>query len=481
MFPYVTIKIATRYSSFCLYKGSGCIRCNFVSIPSSHRGNREADEEAAPKEVKCFHEEASIFATLLCSFHERVHGTGESLDAKHKSKTAKLVVRITDQCRFICGRVYTLVRKFADIHGSHDTSLATLWARVQWAIQKPDLEAMRLLMNSAKATVTLLLQLFTLDEVGPTCNYDPVAKRCSVVWLDQLKNMTEAAKQARKELKDYKEKWFILEDSTSEECDIMASTTREIEKFVVNTIKSQRRAQESRQIPRDRRPPRHPSPPLSLDENTAEMAVVPLVVSTHDDRERGQGLTLARPSEVPRSNNQRPLSVGEYPSTPPRRRRCRHEVFGMRLRDDGTQVSEGYGEWPHDVHGSKTSFTDSVGNTDVERQAGRRAHFSAEKDRQSKEHQSGGDAVLDGAGAAEDESKVMPQPLSPLVEDEGKHIPILGKDIQAASRTIHGRAVAGLTTEAQGHMYPWLHSAATAAEDDHEDHALPHPWSSIYA
>jgi preprotein translocase subunit Sss1 len=120
--------------------------------------------QSAPKEVKHFLNETSIFSSLLTSFYSVAEEATKHLGAIQQSKRAELIDRIAYQCDSAHWGIELFARKVKEIHGGRSSKLSLLCARVLWVLRKPDTEEVQLFMNNAKQTVTLLLSLMVLEQ-----------------------------------------------------------------------------------------------------------------------------------------------------------------------------------------------------------------------------------------------------------------------------------------------------------------------------
>lgn len=113
--------------------------------------------KAAPKEIKYFYNEASVFTLLIDTFHGLAKDAPKPEGGKALRKRKRLLNGIEQQCTDVKEGVEELVIKFNRTYrGTGDTRAMTVWARVKWVVRRPDLDELRLLMNDTKMSLTAL-------------------------------------------------------------------------------------------------------------------------------------------------------------------------------------------------------------------------------------------------------------------------------------------------------------------------------------
>ncbi|OTB15162.1 hypothetical protein K445DRAFT_124257 [Daldinia sp. EC12] len=138
---------------------------------------------SAPKEIRYFMLETSIFTDQLCYFHDVAKESAAVMNENSKAKRAELIQKILRQCKSVKREFARLVRQFININGRDTTPLSTFWARLLWLWKRPDVAGLRLNLQSAIANVTLLCILFAYEE---SKRKDADSEKLYVVWLDKL-------------------------------------------------------------------------------------------------------------------------------------------------------------------------------------------------------------------------------------------------------------------------------------------------------
>ncbi|KAI1081444.1 hypothetical protein F5B20DRAFT_65038 [Whalleya microplaca] len=345
---------------------------------------------SAPKEIEYFLHETSIFTALLYYFQQTAGDVAEKLDDKLKQKRTKLVRMIGRQCNVVKGGFADLVKRFKQVNGTEISPVDALWARILWLLKKPDVVGLRLSLESAKANVSLLSNLFILEALMKKNKND---KRIEVL-REQLRNAVQTARQLRKELAEHQRGQRQQDEpgmtiNTSYEAITME--TREIEKYVVNAIRSQKRREAHQSTPSNRRSQAQPPGP---PEQRVRLPFTATGHGTERNRTDGHGRiyppfdqtlinhpfapNLQTDESVPRNIdaddthvNRSASNSARVPPPPVRHlsemRQCRSRTYGDRVRDHGDGVYIDIGEWPNQIHDSDADATDNVNMTDADR------------------------------------------------------------------------------------------------------------------
>ncbi|KAI0006573.1 hypothetical protein F4779DRAFT_644156 [Xylariaceae sp. FL0662B] len=346
---------------------------------------------SAPKEVEYFLHETSIFSALLYYFQEAAGDAAEKLDVKLKEKRTKLVRMIERQCKLVKGGFADLVKRFKQVNGTDISPIDAFWARIVWLMRKPDIVGLRLSLESAKANVSLLSNLFILEALMKKNKKD---KRIEVL-REQLRNAVQTARQLRKELAEHQrqQKQHNMPEAVQDTSyEAITTDTREIEKYVVNTIRSQK--QRETRLYKTRSRSSREQPPDSAEWETRLHSPFTRPGTAISQRD-GSGLvrrvrdpsfdqTVKKTVNHPDAPNVRTETVlsdiESYTSIVNGRSNIRHlpgkgqlhsETYGDRVRDHGNGVYVDRGEWPTQIHGSDADFTDAADRTGIDRRDAR--------------------------------------------------------------------------------------------------------------
>ncbi|KAK8055430.1 hypothetical protein PG993_000657 [Apiospora rasikravindrae] len=214
--------------------------------------------KAAPKEMKIFYTEASIFTLLIETFHDLAKDAPKPAGLEAIRQRDRLLGNIEQQCDVVKDGVEELVSKFDRTYGGGSgTRVMTVWARVLWVIRRPDMEQLHLQMNNTKMTLSSLTLLFQLEDAKQRGSNTERIHRLK----RQLKEARKGMEQAREELQEYIYKQYIMDNRSSEKMDDMLGNTRVIEDFVDQALDadSQRRREErgQKRAQREERTPSH--------------------------------------------------------------------------------------------------------------------------------------------------------------------------------------------------------------------------------
>ncbi|KAI0108137.1 hypothetical protein F4814DRAFT_426923 [Daldinia grandis] len=198
---------------------------------------------SAPKEIRYFILETSIFTDQLCYFHELAKKSAAAMNEDSKAKRAELVQKILRQCKSVKRGFARLVQRFIDVNGADTTPLNTFWARLLWLWKRPDVPELRLNLQSAIANVTLLCNLFMFEELmRQNAGSKTSADREKLEMLqERLRNWVATAKKLRCELVVYKKRKSPLgvpEMTLEDSHDAIAKDSRQLERYVVHAIRS---------------------------------------------------------------------------------------------------------------------------------------------------------------------------------------------------------------------------------------------------
>ncbi|KAK6074355.1 hypothetical protein SCUP515_06490 [Seiridium cupressi] len=304
-----------------------------------HRCVRSAAK--APEQATYFFDEMSIFTDIMGIFHDSA----------------------TDAAAHLC-----------------------VWAQIRWSVNKPDTKELQLCMNATKANASFMMLYFQLHVEKSKKNEQSV-KRITMLEA-QLKNAKQRVERYKKDLVVYREK--LQTDAAgppAEHLNMFLDDNHEIEEFVHEVRRgpsgqdgslppSPRRPPSP---PPDRPPPRGPASEIPVHEpsRTAtgrlyiaeEQGQAPGSRQVHSVRfAQNSGGNRNRLRRAP-EESVREISPLDTSSRPP-------PIVAPRIRDNGTLISEEFGEWPTDAYGSDTSVTDDShppGNGDgTTRHPGRR-------------------------------------------------------------------------------------------------------------
>ncbi|KAK8140359.1 hypothetical protein PG984_000425 [Apiospora sp. TS-2023a] len=197
--------------------------------------------KAAPKEIKYFYNEASVFTLLIDTFHGLAKDSPEPEGNKALRKRKRLLDGIEQQCTDVKEGVEDLVIKFNRTYrGSSDTRAMTVWARVLWVIRKPDLEELRLLMNDTKMSLTTLSVMLKWEDAKRGNDKGKIR-----LLEGQLEEARAASRQARKDLQEHMERpLHSLNNRLQERLDEHLASTKGIEKFVLRALEREERERE---------------------------------------------------------------------------------------------------------------------------------------------------------------------------------------------------------------------------------------------
>lgn len=193
--------------------------------------------------------------------------------------------------------------------------------------------------------------------------------------------MTELLKESRRELQEYKQKHLSMGHQWPDNYGIMEEDTDKIEQYAIRAIRtysrmSRRYRRSNGNFPEDERrnqsvgPSRGPSP-RPPDTRGITLPTVLEIASESRERERPEtvatstALVPVRPTQ-PNSNRSRPrsstLESGVPLSGHPSKHTIRRVTRAMRIRDNGSEVTEGIGIWPQEINGSNEGLADDAGD-----------------------------------------------------------------------------------------------------------------------
>ncbi|KAK9782447.1 hypothetical protein SCAR479_00790 [Seiridium cardinale] len=368
-----------------------------------HRCVRSAAK--APQQATYFFDEMSIFTDIMSLFHESATDAAAHLCGEQETKKARLIWKIERQCFFISGEMDEFVKTYTRTYGNSTTRLQIVWAQIRWSVNKPDTKELQLCMNATKANASFMMLYFQLH-VEKSKKNEQNLKRVTMLEA-QLKNAKQRVERYKRDLVVYREK--LQTDAAgppAEHLNMFLDDNHEIEEFVhevVERIKERARHSQRQKRERQRRGPsgqggslppsprRPPSPPSDRPPPRGPASEIPVhePSRTHTERpyiaeEQGQApgsgrVHLVRFAQNSDGNQYRlrrapEESVSEL--SPPDTRSRPPPIIAPRIRDNGTLVSEEFGEWPTDAYGSDESVTDDShppGNGDeTARHPGRR-------------------------------------------------------------------------------------------------------------
>ncbi|KAI1500786.1 hypothetical protein F5X99DRAFT_226953 [Biscogniauxia marginata] len=190
---------------------------------------------SAPKEIMIFIRETTNFTGLLNYFYDVARDATENVETGLRARRARLVRRISQQCDYVSRGIEELVRRFAELSGGGSSSLQNLWARIMWLLKKPDVEGLRLSLQSAMAAVSLLTSLFMWEELR---RKDGDVERTEML-REQIENGLPMARLARRALAEHQQRrGRVVESVPYTSYDGMKEGTFDIEKIVVNSLRS---------------------------------------------------------------------------------------------------------------------------------------------------------------------------------------------------------------------------------------------------
>ncbi|KAK8088070.1 hypothetical protein PG997_003031 [Apiospora hydei] len=161
--------------------------------------------KAAPKEMKYFYNEASIFTLLIETFHDLAKDAPKPTELEAVRKRDRLLGNIEQQCDVVRDGVEELVSKFDRTY--NNTRVMIVWARVLWVIRRPDLEQLQLQMNDTKMTLNTLTLMLQWEDAKSRGNRERIRR-----LKRQLKEAREGMEQARKELQAYVERQYTMDN-----------------------------------------------------------------------------------------------------------------------------------------------------------------------------------------------------------------------------------------------------------------------------
>ncbi|KAL7623167.1 hypothetical protein AAE478_006848 [Parahypoxylon ruwenzoriense] len=328
---------------------------------------------SAPEEIKSFILETSIFTESLMRFHGL---------ASESQKTGRdpLVRKIVRQCRYVKRGFTDLVNRFIEVNGADTLSLNSLRARILWFLKKPDVQGLRMSLQSAIANVTLLCSFFTFEEAIKKNENDKTLE----LLRDQLRIWISTARDLRHELVEQKRRKQVQDRMSDiapdESYDVIVDDTRELEKFVVNAIRSQA----ARRVLASKGGKRAPHPGTlsptkrktwvtpSSGSGTAMARVGDSEGASHGQHSTyGQNLdgtaavhsphspqNESTPSAVDANVTEmdiKPLEIRKARRPPPASPKRSHTIVGGRVRDGGQDVY--VDKWPAKAHGSGVEST----------------------------------------------------------------------------------------------------------------------------
>ncbi|KAI0137953.1 hypothetical protein F4776DRAFT_670928 [Hypoxylon sp. NC0597] len=341
---------------------------------------------SAPKEIEGFILETQIFTAELCYFHDLAKESVNHLSEKFKAKRAELVQKIARQCRFVRRGFARLVRLFTEINSP---GTAILLARILWLWKKPDVPELRLSIQSATANVLLLCNLFVFEEVRRRNEND---KRLETLQ-EQLEISVSTARTLRHELAEHHRRKQpsdrVLETTPDKSYDIITEDSRDLERLVVNVIRSHvQKAAVSRGLGSSRR-----EPPSRTGRETGS---VPSSGGPKSNGTEAEAVETTGQSRQQTSNQNPEEIIGEHSSyvlhpervssgvialripeerspsraqtmspSPTPLEEFHQQTFGSRVRDQGNGVHMEVGEWPAEVH-DQADPTEIVNNGVIE-------------------------------------------------------------------------------------------------------------------
>ncbi|KAI1484534.1 hypothetical protein F5X96DRAFT_438329 [Biscogniauxia mediterranea] len=190
---------------------------------------------SAPKEIMIFIRETTNFTSLLNYFYDVARDATENVEPAVRTRRARLVRRISQQCDYVSRGTEELVRRFAELSSGGSSSFQTLWARIMWLLRKPDVEGLRLSLQSAMAAVSLLTSLLMWEELR---RKDGDAERTEML-RDQIENGLPMARLARRALAEHQQRHGrVVESVPTASYEGMKEGTFDIERIVVSTLRA---------------------------------------------------------------------------------------------------------------------------------------------------------------------------------------------------------------------------------------------------
>ncbi|KAI2618175.1 hypothetical protein GGR54DRAFT_648668 [Hypoxylon sp. NC1633] len=389
---------------------------------------------SAPKEIEYFVLETSIFTDQLGYFHDLAKESTGGVDEKLRAKRAILVQKIARQCKFVKRGFRRLVRSFIDIYGFYTVPFNTLRARILWLWKKPDVPELRLSLQSATANVMLLCNMFIYEELIKKNKNDERLE----MQQEKIQNWMRMARKLRRELADYKRrKQPVAEEVQDDSYYIIEEDTRELEKYVVNAIRSHVRANG---ISRSSRSSRE-DPPGPVEEELPASSSLPgnRPISTGVESDKNsissrisKEIMIERvPSVVEFGLIQ--IGIGEAHSSLSETTEISHAgTIGSRVRDNGHSVTEEVGEWPTEIHDGEADDNSVVEIADVEQSAPTGTLPLTEEKPQ-------GESEIElsprQSGSSENAPSDNTQPLSPVEEHSERGGPSAGSRSAVPSET----------------------------------------------
>ncbi|KAI0594635.1 hypothetical protein F4775DRAFT_596046 [Biscogniauxia sp. FL1348] len=190
---------------------------------------------SAPKEIMIFIRETTNFTSLLNYFYDVARDATENVEPGVRTRRARLVRRISQQCDYVSRGIEELVRRFAELSSSGSSSFQSLWARIMWLLRKPDVEGLRLSLQSAMAAVSLLTSLLMWEELR---RKDGDAERTEML-REQIENGLPMARLARRALAEHQQRHGrVVESVPTASYEGMKEGTFDIEKIVINALRT---------------------------------------------------------------------------------------------------------------------------------------------------------------------------------------------------------------------------------------------------
>lgn len=324
---------------------------------------------SAPKEIRYFILETSIFTDQLCYFYELANKSAAVMNEHSKAKRAELVQKILRQCKSVKRGFARLVRRFIDVNGVDTAPLNTFWARLLWLWKRPDVPELRLNIQSAIANVTLLCTLFMFEEsMSQNADSKKSADREKLEMLqERLWNWVATARKLRRELAEYKKRKSPLgvsEMAPEDSHDVTAEDSRQLERYVVHAIRSYTQGEA---LSTSTRPSRR-GPPGLIIRKTQEATASPKSTKTGtrvDAYENGvfRRYIIPRRSSDEMVEERSPSRAREeQPPIIVPSEQVSEITVGDRVKDRGQGVFSEIGEWPAKVADPNTSLDAAIEN-----------------------------------------------------------------------------------------------------------------------
>ncbi|KAH6652731.1 hypothetical protein BKA67DRAFT_646772, partial [Truncatella angustata] len=325
----------------------------------------------ASQHTTFFFNEISNFNYILNSFYDHANNAKEDLSRREKRKLTQLIKNMASQCLYIGKEAKAIKKIYAKIHQYSSTKLRKIWAQVRWSFIKPDMEELLLCMNTVKSSASFMTTHLILKRQ----KVEAADSKIINILKDQLKVIKKQVEQDGRVLEAYRQRQQIGSGGASNDhLERFLEDNVVMERFVHRVVRvmDKERARTDEQGAQGRRgpsppqrptsspgpSPRRPPPPGPQLPGLRDSTIIPeernhSTVSEWRDSTHMQLVSLGGPTRDIR-NNQKPPQGSRF-SSQPRTRPQPASISGPRIRDNGTQITEEFGEWPTATHYSNAS------------------------------------------------------------------------------------------------------------------------------